>query len=222
VPLQYVDVGGGLAVDYDGSQSTNDSSCNYTKEEYITDIVWGFKQNCDLNDVRHPNIVSESGRAITAYHSCLIAKVMGEVKPNSTAFDVSVEEGEHILVTNMRDIGEEMNADNLQEMFNDLQSIKEQTLSAFNLGVVTLKELAKSEALFWRHLEALNKHLTDLAFIPEELHQVGELLSSQYLANFSVFQSTIDSWAIDQVLPIVPISRLNEMPTKQGSLVDHV
>lgn len=220
VPLKYVDVGGGLAVDYDGTQSTHDSSCNYTKEEYITDIVWGFKQNCELNGVPHPNIVSESGRAVTAYHSCVIAKVIGEVKPNSTRFDVSHEQDEHILVSNMREVGEEMNRKNLQEMFNDLQSLKEQVLSAFNLGVVTLKELAKAEALFWQHLEQLNVHLQSMDFVPEELQQVPELLSSQYLANFSVFQSTIDTWAIDQVLPIVPISRLNEEPTKQGSLVD--
>lgn len=220
VPLEFIDVGGGLAVDYDGSQSTADSSCNYTKHEYITDIVWSFKQNCDLYKVPHPNIVSESGRAITAHHSCLITKVIGEVKPNSTSFDVEPVDGEHILISNMREVAELMTQDNLQEMFNDLQSLKEQIFNAFNLGVVGLKELAISEALYWQHLVSINRRLSQLEFVPEELQQVSDLLSSQYLANFSVFQSTIDSWAINQVLPIAPISRLNEMPVKEGSLVD--
>lgn len=220
VPLTHIDVGGGLAIDYDGSQSTQDSSCNYTMEEYITDIVYTFKQTCDLNQVAHPNIVSESGRAITAHHSCVVTKVIGEIKPNITKFDISLEKNEHILVSNMRDITDDVNESNFQEMFNDLNLLKEQILNAFNLGVVTLKELAKSEAIYWMALSKINQLLQQQEFIPEELEEIPTLLSSQYLANFSVFQSAIDSWAIDQVLPIMPISRHNEEPTKIGSIVD--
>lgn len=220
VPLTHIDVGGGLAIDYDGSQSTQDSSCNYTMEEYITDIVYTFKQTCDLNQVTHPNIVSESGRAITAHHSCVVTKVIGEIKPNITKFDISPEKNEHILVSNMRDITDDVNESNFQEMFNDLNLLKEQILNAFNLGVVTLKELAKSEAIYWMALSKINQLLQQQEFIPEELEEIPTLLSSQYLANFSVFQSAIDSWAIDQVLPIMPISRHNEEPTKIGSIVD--
>ena len=220
VPLKYIDVGGGLAVDYDGSQSTNNSSCNYSMEEYIVDIVYGIKQTCDLNDIPHPNIVSESGRAITAYHSCVVAKVIGEIKPNSTSFDTSVDEHEHILISNMRDITQELSGDNYQEMYNDLVSIKAQTVSAFNLGVLSLKDMAKMESLYWQILELINQHLIGEEFVPEQLMEIPSLLSSQYLVNFSVFQSTIDSWAIKQVLPIVPINRLAEKPTKIASLVD--
>lgn len=220
VPLKYIDVGGGLAVDYDGSQSTNNSSCNYSMEEYIVDIVYGIKQTCDLNDIPHPNIVSESGRAITAYHSCVVAKVIGEIKPNSTTFDTSLDENEHILISNMRDITRELSGDNYQEMYNDLVSIKAQSVSAFNLSVLSLKDMAKMESLYWQTLELINQHLIGEEFIPEQLMEIPSLLSSQYLVNFSVFQSTIDSWAIKQVLPIVPINRLHEKPTKIASLVD--
>lgn len=220
VPLQYIDVGGGLAVDYDGSQSTNNSSCNYSTEEYILDIVYGIKQTCDLNDIPHPNIVSESGRAITAHHSCVVAKVIGEIKPNTTQYDTSVAVDEHILITNMREITQELTSENYQEMYNDLVSIKEQTVSAFNLGVLSLKDMAKMETLYWQTLEQINQHLIGEEFVPEQLMKIPSLLSSQYLVNFSVFQSTIDSWAIKQVLPIVPINRLSEKPTKIASLVD--
>lgn len=220
VQLKYIDVGGGLAVDYDGSQSTNNSSCNYSTDEYIHDIVYGIKQTCDLNDISHPHIVSESGRAITAYHSCVVAKVIGEIKPNSTNYDTSVADGEHILISNLRDISQELSGDNYQEMYNDLVSIKEQMVSAFNLGVLTLKDMAKMESLYWQTLEQINQHLIGEEFVPEQLMEIPSLLSSQYLVNFSVFQSTIDSWAIKQVLPIVPINRLAEKPSKIASLVD--
>lgn len=220
VPLEYIDVGGGLAVDYDGSRSTDNSSCNYTKAEYVADIVWGLKQNCDISDIPHPNIVSESGRAVAAYHSCVITKVMGEIKPNSTRFETDAEKGEHILISNMREVGDYIRKDKLQEAFNDLQSLKEQVLAAFNLGVVSLKELAKSEALYWQYLDALNNKLRSVDQVPEELQQIGDLFSAQYLANFSVFQSAIDCWAIGQVLPVIPISRLDELPTRQASLAD--
>lgn len=220
VPLSHIDVGGGLAVDYDGSQSTHDSSCNYNMEEYVTDIVYTFKQTCDLNKVPHPNIVSESGRAITAHHSCVITQVIGEIKPNITNFNIDPEVDEHILISNMRDITHDVTEHNLQEMFNDLNLLKEQIINAFTLGVISLKDLAKSEAIYWMALSKINQYLADLEYVPEELEEIPTLLSSQYLANFSVFQSAIDSWAIDQVLPIVPISRLDEKPTQLGSIVD--
>lgn len=220
VPLQYVDVGGGLAVDYDGSQSTNDSSCNYSLEEYVSDIVYGFKQSCDLAGVPHPHIVSESGRAMTAHHSCVITKVIGEIQPNGKQFNTKKATGEHFIVSNMRELESDLTTDNFHETYNDIAQLKEQALSAFKLGIFSLEELAKIETMYWRILNNIQSHLHDLDFIPEELNDISEMLSSQYLANFSVFQSAVDSWAIDQVLPIMPISRLNEKPTKQCSLVD--
>jgi arginine decarboxylase len=220
VPLEYVDVGGGLAVDYDGSQSTNDSSCNYTLEEYVGDIVYGFKQNCDLESVPHPNLVTESGRAITAHHSCVVTKVIGEIHPSGTEYATKKTTGEHIIVDNMREIQELLTKENQQESYNDALQLREQANQAFKLGIFSLDELAKTETLYWRILNKINDTIDYKSFIPEELKEIPELLASQYLANFSVFQSTADSWAIDQILPIVPISRLNEQPKKLCSIVD--
>lgn len=220
VPLEYVDVGGGLAVDYDGSQSTNDSSCNYSIEQYIADIVYGFKQNCDLDGVAHPHLVSESGRAMTAHHSCVVTKVIGEIHPREALYNTRKETGEHIIVTNIRAIETELTNDNYQEAYNDIAQIKEQAMQAFKLGIMSLEEMAKIEVIYWRILDCINNMLQHLEFVPEELKEIPEMLSSQYLANFSVFQSAADSWAIDQVLPIVPISRLDEKPSKLCSLVD--
>lgn len=224
VPLEYIDVGGGLAVDYDGSQSTNDSSCNYSLSEYVADIVYGFKQNCDLENVPHPNLVSESGRAITAHHSCVITKVIGEIHPSGTEYATDELADEHIIVTNMRALETEFSKNDkissYQEIYHDVGQLKSQAMQAFKLGIFSLDELAKVETLYWRMLNTIAQQLQHSDFIPEELEAIPEMLSSQYLANFSVFQSAIDSWAIDQVLPIMPISRLNEKPTKLCSLVD--
>lgn len=220
VPLEYVDVGGGLAVDYDGSQSTNDSSCNYNLEEYIADIIYGFKQSCDLESVPHPHIVSESGRAMTAHHSCIVTKIIGEIQPSGKLYNTRKETGEHIIVANIREIEDNLSVDNFQESYNDVTQLKEQAMQAFKLSVLNLDELAKIETIYWRILNQVGQLLQNEDFVPEELKEIPEMLSSQYLANFSVFQSAADSWAIDQVLPIVPISRLNEKPTKLCSLVD--
>jgi arginine decarboxylase len=224
VPLEYVDVGGGLAIDYDGSQSTNDSSCNYNLAEYVSDIVYGFKQNCDLESVPHPHLVSESGRAMTAHHSCVITNVIGEIHPSGTEYSTRKVTSEHIIVTNIRDLETDLldaeKNNSHQEIYNDVVQLKSQAMQAFKLGILSLDELAKVETLYWRILNVIEQkmHLHD--FVPEELNDISEMLSSQYLANFSVFQSAADSWAIDQVLPIVPISRLHEKPTKLCSLVD--
>lgn len=224
VPLEYVDVGGGLAVDYDGSQSTNDSSCNYNLAEYVADIVYGFKQNCDLESVPHPHLVSESGRAMTAHHSCVITNVLGEIHPGGTEYATHKATGEHIIVSNIRDLENDLidveKNNSHQEIYNDVVQLKSQAMQAFNLGIFSLDELAKVETIYWRILKEIDEKMQLHDFIPEELYDISEMLSSQYLANFSVFQSAADSWAIDQVLPIVPISRLNEKPTKLCSIVD--
>ncbi|MDN3652072.1 biosynthetic arginine decarboxylase [Thalassotalea ponticola] len=220
IPLKYVDVGGGLAVDYDGTQSTNDSSCNYGLAEYVADIVYGFKQSCDLQSVPHPNLVSESGRSITAHHSCVVTKVIGEIMPGGNSYPTRKTTGEHIIVTNMRDYHKDLNQNNFQETYNDISQLKEQAEQAFKLSVLTIEEMAKVESLYWKTLHAVNDFVQQQEFISDELKEIEEKLSSQYLANFSVFQSAADSWAIDQVLPIVPISRLDERPSKRCTFVD--
>ena len=219
--LEYVDVGGGLGIDYDGSQSTNDSSRNYSMQEYVADIVYGMKQVCDLEDVPHPTLVSESGRAITAHHSCVVTQVVGEIKAHGAGIATGVADGEHILVSDMRELTDIIDKqDNLQEIFNDASQFKEQALNAFKLRVISLEELAKIETLYWSVMEKVQLRLKDAEFIPEEMQELDFALSSQYLCNFSVFQSAADTWAIDQILPVVPLTRMDEKPAINCSLVD--
>lgn len=219
--LNYVDVGGGLGIDYDGSKSTNDSSRNYSMEEYVADIVFGMKQVCDLEKVPHPTLVSESGRAITAHHSCVVTQVVGEIKANGMEIDTTPVADEHILLTNMRELSVEIEKQhNLQEIFNDASQWKEQALTAFKLRVISLEELGKIETLYWQIMVTLQERLKEVDFIPDEMKELDYDLSSQYLCNFSVFQSAADTWAIDQVLPVIPLTRMDEKPTVNCSLVD--
>ncbi|MEW9797681.1 biosynthetic arginine decarboxylase [Alteromonas sp. CYL-A6] len=219
--LDYVDVGGGLGIDYDGSNSTNESSRNYSMREYVADVVYGMKEMCDLEGVPHPNLVSESGRAITAHHSCVITEIVGEIKSNSAQVDTAVSEGEHFFVKNMREMYETLDDEpNMQEVYNDASQYKEQALDAFKLRVLSLEELAKIETLYWQIMERLQAWYANQEYVPEELQELDYSLSSQYLCNFSVFQSAADTWAIDQLLPVVPLTRMNEKPTVNCSLVD--
>lgn len=222
VDLEFVDVGGGLGIDYDGTQSTSDSSRNYSMQEYVADVVYGMKEVCDLEGVPHPNLVSESGRAITAHHSCVVAQIVGEIKNSTVQFDTSEEEDEHVFVRNMRALvtSLEEDGDNLQEIFNDASQWKEQAIDAFKLRVISLSELAKIETFYWQLMTYLHRKIKEVEFVPEELQELEYDLSSQYLCNFSVFQSAADTWAIDQVLPVVPLTRMNEKPTVNCSLVD--
>ena len=219
--LDYVDVGGGLGIDYDGSKSTSDSSRNYSLREYVADVVYGLREMCDLEGVPHPNIVSESGRFITAHHSCVITEVVGEIKPEGIDFDTTKTENEHVLLKNMRYLHETLDQnDNYQEMFNDASRWKEQASQAFNLRVIGIEELGKIETLYWqilRHVHAFYQHAD---FVPEDLQGLDHSLSSQYLCNFSLFQSAVDSWAIGQLLPVVPLIGLHRPPVKNCSLVD--
>lgn len=219
--LDYVDVGGGLGIDYDGSNSTNESSRNYSMQEYVADVVYGMKEMCDLEGVPHPNLVSESGRAITAHHSCVITEIVGEIKSNAAKMDTSAKEDEHVFLKNMRELADTFDEQtNMHEIYNDASQYKEQALDAFKLRVLPLEELGKIETLYWQIIERLQKHYRNEEYVPEELQELDYSLSSQYLCNFSIFQSAADTWAIDQLLPVVPLTRMNEEPTVNCSLVD--
>ncbi len=219
--LEYVDVGGGLGIDYDGSQSTNDSSRNYSLREYVADVVYGLREMCDLENVPHPHIVSESGRALTAHHSCVITEVVGEIKPEGADIETDASGSEHILLKNMRDLYQNLHATtNFQEAYNDASQWKEQASQAFKLRVISIEEMGKVETLYWQILRQVQAHYKDADFVPEELQELDFSLSSQYLCNFSIFQSAVDSWAIDQLLPVVPLMGLNKAPDKNCSLVD--
>ncbi|WP_420934246.1 biosynthetic arginine decarboxylase [Alteromonas sp. A081] len=219
--LDYVDVGGGLGIDYDGSNSTNESSRNYSMQEYVADVVYGMKEMCDLEGVPHPHLVSESGRAITAHHSCVITEIVGEIKSNAATMDTSVKEGEHFFLKNIRELADTFDEqENMHEVYNDASQYKEQALDAFKLRVIPLEELAKIETLYWQIMGRLQTWYRKEEYVPEELQELDYSLSSQYLCNFSVFQSAADTWAIDQLLPVVPLTRMNEEPTVNCSLVD--
>jgi len=219
VPLEYLDIGGGLGIDYDGTSSTTDSSRNYSTEEYVADVVYGVKQICDLEEVPHPNLVSESGRAITAHHSCVVTNIVGEIRNTGTKYDISASTDEHILVSNMREL---VNASEMhpQERYNDAASFKASTYEAFKLGILSLPEMAKIDTMYWQILSEIHQSLDRDAFVFQELEELEDMLASQYLCNFSIFQSAADTWAINQVLPIVPLTRLNEKPEVRCSIVD--
>lgn len=218
--LEYMDVGGGLAVDYDGTSSTSDSSMNYSMHEYATDIVYNLKQICDLEGVPHPTIVSESGRALTAHHSCIVTNVIDQISTSISKYNTEKKEGEHFIVTNMREISNLVDDENYLEMYNEAIAKKEECLQAFKLGILTLKERAQVETLFWEISNNINLTLQNKEFVPEGLVGLKEKVSAQYLCNFSVFQSAADSWAINQLLPVLPISRLNERPTNHCTIAD--
>jgi arginine decarboxylase len=219
--LEYVDVGGGLGIDYDGSKSTNDSSRNYSLNEYVADVVYGMKEVCDLEGVPHPNLVTESGRAITAHHSCVVTEIVGEIKADGAVLDTAMTEGEHVILKNMREVLHFLTADqNLQEVYNDACEWKEQAVSAFKLRVVSLEELGKIETLYWQIMRSLQVLYRDVEFVPEGLQHLDFSLSSQYLCNFSIFQSAADTWAIDQLLPVVPLTGMDKRPDINCSLVD--
>ena len=221
VPLEYLDIGGGLAVDYDGSRSAGHSSMNYAMADYANNVVYAVKQICDLEKVPHPALVTESGRAISAHHSCVVMRVMGEIANDANAVTTDPVEGEHILVKNMRDLQDYLASEkNYQDAYSEASHIMEDAQNAFKLGVLGLEELAKTESLYWRLMRKIAQGIKTEEFVSEDLREVESLLGSQYLCNFSLFQSAADSWAIQQVLPIAPLTRLNEAPSHNCTLAD--
>lgn len=222
VPVEFFDVGGGLGVDYEGSKGGTDSSINYSMEDYISDIVYILKQTCDLEEVPHPNIVTESGRAITASHSCVVVNVFDKIEMVKTDYNTKLTAGEHIIVTNMRDAMDDLDNDNLLETYNDVEQFKREALSAFKLGVIDLHERAAIETMYWQTLKKIKRMSVDVdeENLPEDLKYLDVKLAAKYLCNFSVFQSLPDTWAIGQLLPIIPLKRLHERPTVHTTLVD--
>ena len=219
IPVEYFDVGGGLGIDYDGSRSVNDSSRNYSIEEYVQVILSSIQQICDVEKVPHPNIVTESGRALTAHHSCVIMQVMEEISPGDLEFSTEETVGEHPLVEEMRALLSTQTK-SIQARYNEAQRLKDEVFHAFTLGILSLDDRAKIDTLYWKVLRAIQKELPTMEHVPEELEELTKQLSSKYLCNFSVFQSTADVWAIRQLLPVAPVHRLNQQPNKEVSLVD--
>jgi arginine decarboxylase len=219
-PLGYLDVGGGLGVDYDGSRSTVESSMNYTVAEYARDIVYNVADICNEEKVPHPHLVSESGRAIVAHHSMLIMDVFGTIEKTKLEGQVAAIVPAHKMVQELLDLKNGLNKKNRREYFHDAVQIKQDSLTRFDLGLIDLKTKGQIELLFWEIAEAVWKQYEGVKNIPEEIREIRTSLSDQFLCNFSVFQSMLDHWALGQLFPVVPIQRLNEAPAHDATLVD--
>ncbi|MBV8762610.1 MAG: biosynthetic arginine decarboxylase, partial [Deltaproteobacteria bacterium] len=217
--LSYLDVGGGLGVDYDGSQTNFASSMNYTVQEYANDVVYALKEICDADQVPHPNIVSESGRAVAAHHSVLVVNVLGVTEFNANV-PAQVPKPAPPLVNNMWETFQGVSAKNLLESYHDAVEYKDQVLQLFNLGHLSLEHRVLCENLFWAICEKVMMISSRQTHVPEELEGLEKALSDTYFCNFSMFQSVPDSWAVDQLFPIFPIHRLNEEPTRRATLAD--
>jgi arginine decarboxylase len=218
--IELLDVGGGLGVDYDGSRSAFDSSTNYTLQEYTNDIVYYIADVCNSEKVPHPNIVSESGRAIVAHHSVLIVEVFGSIEKNRHVLALPYGENEHALVRELLDIKKNLAKLNKLEAFHDALERKDDAQHMFTLGMMDLPDKAKIEDLYWEISEEVVASFRGQAYIPEEIRKLEDSLGDQYLCNFSVFQSLLDHWALGQLFPIMPVNRLNERPSREATLVD--
>ncbi len=218
--LETLDVGGGLGVDYDGSGSAFDSSTNYSLQEYTNDIVFYIADICNQEQVPHPEIISESGRALVAHHSVLIVEVFGAIEKIRVGADLKYGENEHSLVKELLDLRKNLCKLNQLEAYHDALERKEDAQNMFALGLLELPDKAKIESLYWEIARQVVQSFHGQAYIPEEILKLEDSLGDQFLCNFSVFQSLLDHWALGQLFPIMPISRLNESPTHEGTLVD--
>ena len=219
-PIEFLDVGGGLGVDYDGSRSAFDSSTNYTLQEYTNDIVYYIADVCNAEGVRHPDIVSESGRALVAHHSVLVVEVFGSIDKTRQQAGLQYGPDEHRLVRELLDIRDQLPRLNKLEAWHDALERKEDAHQMFTLGMLELPDKAKIESLYWEISQAVVAGFRGQAYIPEEIRHLEDTLGDQYLCNFSVFQSLLDHWALGQLFPIMPVHRLDERPTRETTLVD--
>ena len=219
-PLGYLDVGGGLGIDYDGSQTNFTSSMNYTLQEYANDIVFGTMELCDADGVPHPTLVSESGRALVAHHAILVVDVLGVGEFRVGNLPDQVPDKSPKPIRHLFETYREVSRKNLLEAYHDAASYRDEILSLYNLSHLSLTERVLGEDLYWALTQKILRLVRELPEVPEELEGLERQLADTYFCNFSVFQSLPDSWAIDQLFPLVPIHRLLEEPTRRGVLAD--
>ena len=219
--IEFVDIGGGLGVDYDGTRSSaSENSMNYSIQEYANDSISQLVDACEKNNLPQPNIITESGRSLTAHPSILVLDVLETTHVPQWDDDDVVEEGEHELAREIYAIWDKLNQQRIFESWHDALQIREEALDLFSLGLLDLRTRAIIEKLFWSIAREVNDIALSLKHAPEELRKVVKILPDKYFCNFSLFQSLPDSWAIDQVFPIMPLSRLDEKPTRHATLQD--
>jgi len=221
VPIELLDVGGGMAVDYDGSKTAFDSSANYTAQEFANDVIYTIKQVCDDENVPHPTIIQESGRFLSAYHALLVTNVLDEIETVvEDITPIEIDEDDPQVVTELGELRESITVKNYREYYHDALEHREELFTMFNLGLISLEDRAKGEVLFWDVCERADKHAQLAKYVAEEFGELRRLLCAKYLTNFSVFRSLPDHWALDQLFPIVPIQHLNKPPTEFATLCD--
>jgi arginine decarboxylase len=222
VNLSHMDIGGGLAIDYDGSQTDFHSSMNYSLQEYANDVIGVTQEICDANELPHPTIISESGRALVAHHAVLVFNVLGvnELRNDASPPLVAPGEDDHSVLHTMWEAHQSVSKKNYQEAYNDVLAAKEESVTLFSHGVIDLGTKARVDDLFWATCQRIMSTVRTEAYVPEDLQALSKSLSDTYYCNFSVFQSLPDSWAVGHLFPIAPLHRLNEEPTKEAILAD--
>ena len=219
--VEFVDIGGGLGIDYDGTRSSNsESSINYSIQEYVNDSISTLVDVSDKNGIPHPNIITESGRSLAAHHSVLVINVLETASLPEMPEEFEPTKEEHELVQELYDIWDNLNQSRMLEDWHDAQQIREEALDLFSHGIVDLKTRAQIEQMYWSVAHEINQMVKQMKHAPDELRQLDKLLADKYFCNFSLFQSLPDSWAIDQIFPIVPIQRLDEKPDREATLQD--
>lgn len=221
VPIELLDVGGGMAVDYDGSKTAFDSSANYTAQEFANDVIYTIKTVCDDENVPHPTIIQESGRYLAAYHAIIVTNVVDEIETVvEDITPIEIDEDDPQVVVELGDLRDSITVKNYREYYHDALEHREELFTLFNLGLISLEDRAKGEVLFWDVCERADKYAQQAKYISEEFDDLRRLLCAKYLTNFSVFRSVPDHWALDQLFPIVPIHGLNRQPTEYATLCD--
>lgn len=219
--VDFVDCGGGLGVDYDGTRSPNsESSVNYSIQEYVNDCIYTFVEAANRNGIQHPNIITESGRSLSAHHSVLVIDVLETASLPEMDDEFEPGEASHPLVKDLYDIWDNLNPHTMLEDWHDAEQIRDEALDLFSHGIVDLQTRAEIERMYWSVCREINSLAKSLKHTPEELKNLDKILADKYFCNFSLFQSLPDAWAVDQLFPIVPLQRLNERPTRSATLQD--
>ena len=219
--VDFVDCGGGLGVDYDGTRSSSsESSVNYSIQEYINDCIYTFVDAANKNEIQHPNIITESGRSLAAHHSVLVIDVLETASLPEMPEEFEAKETDHQLVKDLYEIWDNLNPRSMLEDWHDAEQIRDEALELFAHGIVDLKTRAEIESMYWSVCHEINSLAKSLKHVPEELRGLDKLLADKYFCNFSLFQSLPDAWAIDQIFPIMPLQRLDERPTRNATIQD--